>query len=310
VSDLSPGDVFRQVAAALPEQCRENLLVVGSLAAGYHFFRDDPERAVRTKDVDCVLEPFHVAADAGQKIANQLINLGWHHRKTGDFCAAGTSETPDEHLPAIRLVPPGTNPESSAQWFVELLSVPRDPTVPGRTFTRVVTEHGHYGLPSFQFLAVTAFEAIHVEEIGIRYARPEMMALANLMAHPRITPDPIKGGVAGREIKRCNKDLGRVLALAKLAADDDYRDWARLWERALKQCYQDQWSRCANDVGKGLRELLDSEADLEEAWHTCDMGLLSGTGVSIGALKAVGNRLVADAVEWLEARGNETGEIR
>lgn len=75
--ELSPTKTFQQVSDALPEDCRTNLVVVGSLAAGFHFFGDNPDRAVRTKDVDCILEPFHMAVEAGQKIAAQLLGLGW-----------------------------------------------------------------------------------------------------------------------------------------------------------------------------------------------------------------------------------------
>jgi hypothetical protein len=81
MSRVSPKEVLSQVAAAVPESCRENIVVIGSLAAGYHFFGEDPTKAVRTKDVDCVLAPFQAAVGAGQTIARQLLDADWKRRQ-------------------------------------------------------------------------------------------------------------------------------------------------------------------------------------------------------------------------------------
>lgn len=48
---LSPSEVLAQVAQALPTNVRGHVIIVGSLAAAYHFFAGDRERAIRTKDV-------------------------------------------------------------------------------------------------------------------------------------------------------------------------------------------------------------------------------------------------------------------
>ena len=74
MSPLSPSTVLSEVAAAVPEICRQNIIVIGSLAAGYHFFGEDGAEGVRTKDVDCVLEPFAAAVEAGQTITRQLLD--------------------------------------------------------------------------------------------------------------------------------------------------------------------------------------------------------------------------------------------
>ncbi len=298
---LSASETLRQVAEALPEDCREYLVVVGSLAAAYHFFGGDPDLAVRTKDVDCILKPFHLAVDAARKIALRLLDLGWRHRALpGDF-AAGTSETQEQELPVIRLVPPLFDP-GNPEWFIELLCVPEDAEKQGRQFTRIDLGDQHFVLPSFQFMAVTTWRPFVSETFRIRYARPSMMALANLLAHPKIGAEPMSAPIGGRFIKRANKDLGRVLALAKLSDLDDYEPWGVEWLAAVEEIYGTHWRTFCKSLGSGLRELLNKADDMEEAMHTCNMGLLVSVSISSESLMSVGRRLLAEAVEYVEEK--------
>jgi hypothetical protein len=121
-----------------------------------------------------------------------------------------------------------------------------------------------------------------------------------LLEHPDIKPDTMSGLFAGRSIKRSNKDLGRVLVIATLADLADYRPWAASWQRALEACFPDEWQPLALGVGDGLRTLLDSPSDLEEALHTCINGLLASQPPTLAALTAAGDRLLGDVVETLE----------
>jgi hypothetical protein len=57
VSNISPHFVLKQVAEAIPKGCHKNIIIVGSLAAGYVLLPSRFAQAVRTKDVDCVLSP-------------------------------------------------------------------------------------------------------------------------------------------------------------------------------------------------------------------------------------------------------------
>lgn len=57
MKELTPAKVMEQVANAVPAEYRTNIIIVGSLAAGFHFFGGDEEREVRTKDIDCLLSP-------------------------------------------------------------------------------------------------------------------------------------------------------------------------------------------------------------------------------------------------------------
>ena len=240
MSQISPSKVLAEVAAAVPPACRGNVVIIGSLAAGYHFFQHDASKAVRTKDVDCVLAPFHAAVGAGQTITRQLLDAGWQRMLTGDHQEPGDAQTPVDELPAVRLYPPGVDTESEEAWFIELLTVPESAEGVGNQWTRLPLAEGHFGLPTFRFLAITAFDPLPAGHLGIRYARPEMMALANLLEHPQIKSDTMSSLFAGRSIKRSNKDLGRVLAITTLADLDDYRPWSNSWLNALQTCFPNE----------------------------------------------------------------------
>jgi hypothetical protein len=131
-----------------------------------------------------------------------------------------------------------------------------------------------------------------------------MMALANLLEHPRIKPDIMSAGFAGhRDIKRSNKDLGRAVAIAYLAVDRDedaLLKWPVLWKEALAERFPEEWRCLASAAGRGLRLLLESEPDLEQAWFTCMNGVLASKPLSLDEFRIAGQRLLRDAAEPLE----------
>jgi hypothetical protein len=204
----------------------------------------------------------------------------------------------------VRLHPPG---ETASPWFLELLSAPPafDPGAPGKKLRRVETSIGHFAICSFDFLALAEWQPLETAQ-GVRIARPEMMALANLLHHPEIADTPI----AGTDYKRSNKDLGRVLALAYLTVQRDRRDdtdeleaWAgRMWT-ALRDKFGDQAPRLATQAGTGLRAMMASPADLDQALRIANLGLLASLDVSMEAFRATGARFVAEVIEELEMLG-------
>jgi hypothetical protein len=132
-----------------------------------------------------------------------------------------------------------------------------------------------------------------------------MMALALLLEHPTIRPETMSGLIGGRKIKRSNKDLGRVLAIARLSSEEAILSWAVAWETGLRVCFPSRWPKLARRVGSGLRRLLDSPPDLEEAHHTCIYGLLRSRPATIEELEVSGRRLLQDAIEPIERIGRE-----
>jgi len=295
MAEITPGDVLKAAAQAVPVDCLANIIVIGSLAAGYHFFGENRDMQIRTKDVDCVLNPRVEAMNVGKNIAESLLQAGWEPKFADGMSGPGTAETPDEKLPAIRLFPP-----ESKSWFIELLTVPETEDQRGREWTRVVLPIGHFGIPTFSFLSFTAYHP-HDTPHGIRYARPEMMALANLLEHPEIKPAAIGELFEGRKIKRSNKDLGRVLAIARLSHDSDLQLWPGKWEEALQECFPSQCRQLRKAAGSGLRALIASEVDLEQAVWACNNGLLASKPVTMEQLEFTARRLLQDVLEPFEA---------
>jgi len=298
---ISPDKVLCKIARAVPADCRDKIIIIGSLAVGFHYQDQLMGLAVRTKDADCLLSPRVEAIPAGAAIADRLLDSDWTFKGTPDHSVPGTVDTPTRELPAVRLCPP-----KESEWFLELLTVPASSADRTLRCMRLETNHGHFALLSFGFLSLANLDPLPTS-MGIFIARPEMMALANLLEHPEIRPETMSGGFAGpSNIKRSNKDLGRVLAIARLALgrdEDALQNWPALWEKALQTRFRKEWRSLAGRSGNGIRALLASESDLEQALFTCNNGLLSGRPPTLPRLKIVGQRLLRDAIEPLEREG-------
>lgn len=284
LSELSPEAVLKQVADALPEEARGNVIIVGSLAAAYWLFRGKGAYGIRTKDVDSVLSPHFAAVEKGMKIAANLLSAGWKPKTDGEFGKPGTKATPDQQLPAMRLYPP-----TGGGWFFELLTEPLSENQTTRTFTRFsVGGVGDYGLPSFPFTGIATFDAKETEFL-IRCARPEMMALANMLEHAEIGPDLVKD----TGLRRSNKDLGRAIAILRLSDMREAEDWPRAWLHAIQDRFPSRWRELASRAGQGVRALIASEPDVSEAVVMCNSGLLARNRVDPVQLRATGRQLLA-----------------
>lgn len=277
---ITPRDVLQQVAEAIPEALRGDIIIVGSLAASYQLLRD-AEQVVRTKDIDAMISPHTRAVVSATDVTDRLLGEGWEPQATPEYDLPGTADTQDERLAVVRLRPPG-----STAWVLELLGAPQT-VIPqasgsGRSSARLQTTGGHFALPSFAYLGLAQFEPT-LAEFGIHIALPEMMALANLLHHPSIGDAIMGQHFAGRQIKRSNKDLGRVVALALLANrldEDALERWKSRWFDALSAMAPAHTAQLLSVAPNGLKALLASPRDMEQALHTVNNGLLSAAPIT------------------------------
>lgn len=283
---LDPKKLFKRLAADIPAKLHRHTVIVGSLAAAYHFRGRLQRRAVNTKDADIVVHP---AGDVRscRDMAEHLLAEGWVRT---DNCYPSPRAQPTSRLRAIRL-----HPKRSREYFIELLALPRRGQSKPLLWTPVRLSDGWYGMPSYRFMRLTAMGRNRSKE-GLEYASPAMMALANLLSHPELGRQRMSQSIAGRHILRAAKDLGRVLALAWLAGPEAMATWPEEWRKALEASFPASWRRLSKRVGSGLRHLLDDDRALEEAHFTTTVGLLSGLAVTQDNLRVVAEQLEQDVL--------------
>lgn len=236
-----------------------------------------------------MLVPNATAVIAAQEIATSLINEGWEPRvntEKYDHPADGT--TPQDKLPVVRLKPPG---QGKDEWFLELLGAPPalTPDAEGKTrySERVETPNSHFEIPSFAYLGVTQFKPLS-HASGLQLASVATMALSNLLHHPQIEEKRMSDPMGGRLIKRANKDLGRVVAMAHLSDQLDetaVEQWPQIWLQAMQELRAPESTRVKLDtINTGMQALLGSYEDQVEALHSVNYGLLSSRPMDMSQL--------------------------
>lgn len=278
-ASLNAHVVLHKLAKALPAKHHKSIIIVGSLSAAAQLIKD-ADTELRTKDIDGMLAPNATAVNAAKEIATTLIEEGWEPRADTDkFILPADGTTPQDKLPVVRLKPPG---EGKDEWFLELLGAPPTlaPDAEGKTrySERVETSTSHFEIPSFAYLGVTQYQPVP-HESGLQLASVATMALSNLLHHPKIEDNRMSAPMEGRLIKRANKDLGRVVAMAFISDqldEDAVETWPEVWQRALQDLGAPEVTRSKLDgINSGMQALLASPEDQDEALHSINYGLLS-----------------------------------
>ena len=272
---LDPRRLMARLAAEIPRALHGHLVLVGSLAAAYHYRDRLKRRAVNTKDADVVVHP---AGDVGtlREAAETLLDAGW--RRT-EKCWPQPAKAPADGLRAVRLHPP-----ESQDYFVEFLGLPARGQRRPLSWRPLRLADGWYGVACLKHMGLVAAGRRRSDD-GLEYAAPASMALANLLSHPTLGAQRMAEPMGGRTLLRAAKDLGRVLALAWLEGREGVEAWVDGWRRRLGPAK-------LRRAGDGLRALLADPAALEEARLTVEVGLLNRMGVTPGMLRAVAEQVL------------------
>jgi len=251
-SSLDAGALLQRVADQIPTALRPNVVVIGSIATAWAFRDVSGTDTVATKDIDVLLRPAIDALGTAEVLGQQLLDSGWIPRYPNGI-QPGSTTTPDEQLPALRLSPPG----DENGWFLELLAEPQPDQSHRKHWQRFTTGLGAFGLPSFRYMRVAAYDAEETSH-GLRVARPANMALAHLLEHSDPDRTPISN-LPGNP-PRFAKDVGRAVALWWLAnqqAPDAPEGWLAAWQKTLEALYPRQTSAIAAASRNGLMAIAD-----------------------------------------------------
>lgn len=292
---LEPRKILADLAGHLEESLRENLVVVGSLAAAHHAGRRLRRRGVATKDADLLVHPAGDEKFAGV-LMDKLLGKGWV-RSTMKFkeCHPLPISTPPEKCRAIRLHPPG-----STGFYLEVLGVPELDQTELVVWKPVDANDGRYALPAFRFMGV-AIEGATLAAHGFRCALPSSMALANLLSHPALGTQRMTDDFGNKVELRSAKDLGRALAMWRLEPDDRARaGWMAAWIEGIQRRFPATWRDLAPTAGKGLRELMGNPPALREAYALAGRGLLNGYDFNTDQMKVWTDELLEGPVRELE----------
>ena len=94
--------------------------------------------------------------------------------------------------------------------------------------------------------------------------------------------------MGGRLIKRANKDLGRVVAMAHLSDQLDetaVEQWPQIWLQAMQELRAPESTRVKLDtINTRMQALLGSYEDQVEALHSVNYGLLSSRPMDMSQL--------------------------
>ncbi len=266
--------LIQHVAERIPLLIHPHVVVIGSIACAWAFRDVSQTAGVATKDIDILLRPSVNAVTNAVTLGERLLEEGWCPMFPNGI-AHGNERTPTDELPALRL-----SPTDGTGWFLELLAEPLEEQRDRKHWRRLVTGHGHFGLPSFRYMRVATHDA-ELTPFGLRVARPAQMALAHLLEHA----DPDRTEVRASGLPRYLKDVGRAIALWWLAQEQSVLaadNWAMTWGNALNDLYPAERNICLNNAKRGL---MSVESSLVDAHGLAALSVLAPHGTDVRAFE-------------------------
>lgn len=266
--------LIQRIAERIPLLIHPHVVVIGSIACAWAFRDVSQTAAVATKDIDILLRPSVDAVTNAMALGERLLDEGWRPMFPNDM-AHGSEQTPTDELPALRL-----SPADGTGWFLELLAEPPEDQSDRKHWRRLVTVHGHFGLPSFRYMRVATHDA-ELTTFGLRVARPAQMALAHLLEHA----DPDKTEVRALGLPRYMKDVGRAVALWWLAQEQSVlaaENWAMAWRNALDDLYPAERNIRLINAKRGL---MSVESSLVDAHALTARSVLAPHGTDVRAFE-------------------------
>jgi hypothetical protein len=299
---LDPKQVVQELARGIPPEYHDILFLAGSLAVAHHFRKSLASFAINTKDADLVVSVSPQEIARCKALTEVLLGKGWTPRTSDSEFRPQLAPEPKANLPAIRLDPP-----KPLGYFIEFLGLPgSDPVVtkdwaPLHIKAPRANDTGWYGIPIYRFMGI-ATEGLLSTDTPIRCANPLNVALSLLLPHKEVGEQRMKAKVGFRTILRSAKDLGRAIAIARLAGRENVESWPESWAPVLQRCFPTTYRAIAAETGKGLRALLADPVALEEAYYSATyQGFLVQDAVTLDGFRGDAERLLVDAVEPFEA---------
>lgn len=247
MTTISVSSMADIISNELPLYMLDDAVVVGSAAAVMGIEASGGTELIRTKDVDLMLLPY--LPEQKESIADfsqMLLTSGWRHRPNLNYARSNIGATPPDLLPSLRLMP-GTDTE----WYLEFMCSPSEDQKEWRKWHRIVLPDGHFVVPSYRFTDLAAWKPMR-NVVGVKFARPEVLALIVALSHSRSASLPGDESQRLLYALRRIRDFSLLLAVTASADLDTLSEWPQHWALCLLETQSESYYKNLCRVHKTL----------------------------------------------------------